>query len=457
MFYVFFIGKHGEMKIEMKTRKSSRGTEVFQTKIESWMIPSVNMIAIAHSIFGEFIFDAIRVPIAHDGYNKMKITIQPENQKNFVYRPGQNLNIKYLVKNNNDNDSSLHLLSVDERVRYFGNHNDITAGNVHNVIERLGRNIISEAHGRFDDRYNDLSKFNAFFITNAYIEDKDCSFNARSDGEKISQHVETIGEEGTRRFKEISTVRREFPETFIFEDIPGTELTSNEYMYKTFVPDSITRFFVSGFVFHPINGIGIATEESFTVFQDFFIKAFLPHSIFVGEVLKLNVVAFNYMKNMIRAEIKIIIPPIDENDEQPADFEFVKIQKSGKVCDPISLRDKSQTKTVIAESNKGNPTHFFIRGTSEGKITLHITAAFEGRTDTIIKKLTVEPHGRRISKNSGHFIDLRQNNHTAFSFPCKFPTNVVNNTKKVYATVYGNVLGQVLIIDNKLIEQPNGE
>lgn len=445
------------MKIEMKTRKSSRGTEVFKTKIESWMIPSVNMIVIAHSVFGEFIYDAIKVPIKYDGYNQMIIKIQPENQKDFVYRPGQNLNINYLVKNNNDNDSSLHLLSVDERVRYFGNHNDITLENVRNVIGRLGKNIISDVSERFDDRYNDLSKFNALFITNAYINDKDCSFGARSEGVEISKHVETI-DEGSKRSKEILTIRREFPETFIFKDIPGTELRSNEYMHKTLVPDSITKFFVSGFVFHPVNGIGIALEKSFTVFQDFFIKTILPHSIHVGEVLKLNVVAFNYKKETVKAEIKIVIPPNDKNDQQLVDFEFVKIQKNETVCVPTTIFEKSQTKIVIAESNKGSPTHFFIRVKSEGKITLHISATIEGRTDTIIKKLTVEPHGRRISKNTGHFIDLRKSNHTAHSFqPCKFPTNIVNNTKKVYATVYGHVLGQVLTLDNKLIEQPSGK
>lgn len=462
LFYVVFIGEHGEMKLERKTRKRYK-TDTFSTKMEDWMVPSVNMIVFTHSQFGEFIFDATKVNIDAKASNKMSIKILPEERKSFEFLPGSSIEMKLIVDEKNDEKSSLHLLSVDERVRYFGNHNDITnakfQAEVHQHFEK--RNF-SEVRGKYDDRYNHLANFNAFFITNAYIEEKDCTLLGRSSGSNISQSDETV-EAGTRRSGELSIVRRDFPETFLFEDISGAKLNedkaSKTYTLKTTTPHSITRFFVNGFVFHPVHGLGIANEKNFTVIKDFFVKAFLPHSIHVDEVMKVNIAAFNFLRFSNQAiTAKITIEKLYEGERSNrASYNFVSISKKGNTCAFTSIDAEEQKTTVSVGHNKGATVDFYIRAHSEGKLHFKVTATAEDYTDIMVQTITVEPHGRRKSVNKGFFIDLRQQTTTSFGFECKFPDNIVQGTQKVFATAYGNILGQALTGVSMTTDVPHGK
>lgn len=279
IFYVLFIGEQGEMKVEMKQRKP-KSNITYKTKIESWMIPSVNMIVFTHSVYGEFIFDATKVKINSPPNNKMTIRVLPDLKK---FRPGEDIEMKFRVDTKNTNDSTLHLLSVDERVRYFGNDNDITKDKLRKIVAKYyHQKDLPHVTGYNDSRYDDLSKYNAFFITNAYVEKKDCSFSGRMDDE-VNRKEEDISEIGTPMPKYVGIVRRDFPETFLFRDITGNMMKDYEYTLKTKTPDSISSFNVNGFVFHPVHGVGIADEAKFAVIKDFFAKVFLPYSIRVDE------------------------------------------------------------------------------------------------------------------------------------------------------------------------------
>lgn len=88
---------------------------------------------------------------------------------------------------------------------------------------------------------------------------------------------------------------------------------------------------------------------------------------------------------------------------------------------------------------------------------MKITATADGHTDILIKSLTVEPHGRRKSYSEGFFVDLRDKKTISHSYTCDFPGNILNSTKKVTATSYGNILGQVLTGFESLIRLPGGK
>lgn len=443
------------MKVERKQRKP-KSNIVYKTKIESWMIPSVNMIVFTHSVYGEFIFDATKVKVNSSPNNQMVIRISPDSKK---FRPGEDFEIKFRVDTKNTDDSSLHLLSVDEQVRYFGNDNDITKDKLRKIVAKYyQQKNLSHVTGYNDSRYNDLSDYNAFFITNAYVEKKDCSLSARMD-EKIHRTEEDVDEIGTPMSKRVGIVRKEFPETFLFEDLPGNMLKEFEYTLTTKAPDSISSFNVNGFVFHPVHGVGIAEESKFTVIKDFFTKVFLPYSIRVHEVLKINVAAFNYLNKHVKAKITIEIPNQDENidSSEQVSYKFVRLSLQGSTCAEEILNDKMQTKNVDIKPNSNNAAYFFIRADAHGFLKLKITATADGHTDIMIKSLTVEPHGRRKSYNEGFFVDLRDKSTISHSYNCDFPGNILNSTKKVTATSYGNILGQVLTGFESLIRMPSGE
>lgn len=69
-FYIFAIGEKGEMfadRIQRKVRENGRNKKVKEPKYElkflDWMSPSVNIIVMYYSLYGEFVYDAANVKI----------------------------------------------------------------------------------------------------------------------------------------------------------------------------------------------------------------------------------------------------------------------------------------------------------------------------------------------------------------------------------------------------------
>lgn len=238
VFYIFFVGSNGEMKLEKKSRKL-KSNELFASEIESWMIPTVNMIVLAHSYYGEFIFDALKLKI--DAKSKLWMTIDIESNKNekVVFKPNDKIEVKLKVKNVHDLQSTcIHVLSVDERVKYIGVENDISKERLEKLIdkrcEKENSSPVKWSGVKPNSQYDDLSKFNAFIMTNAYIDVKDCEIVTKSDGIVINEDIEKL-EVGSDRAQLIKTslLRTAFPETFMFEDIAGSKLNFlvNAYIF----------------------------------------------------------------------------------------------------------------------------------------------------------------------------------------------------------------------------------
>lgn len=252
------------MKLENKTSSQKFINSEFQTEIESWMVPHVNIIVIAHSEADGFIYDATKATIHREPSIKIKIDILPQKSKFSGFRPGQPMEIKLFLSETAEN-VSLHLLSVDERVRYLGNDNDITSAKFHKKLDEYYRKKeLMEVSGKLDGQYDDLSDFNAFVITNTIMKEKDCKLLEKRAASSSDFNDSTlISKIGTKVTLEVSLDRTDFPETFIFEDICGSEVNENKaYTMKTTAPHAITNYLVDGFVFHPVHGLAIAIEKN---------------------------------------------------------------------------------------------------------------------------------------------------------------------------------------------------
>lgn len=268
--YAIFIGESGQMKLEKITPKlkyhrflTARMTE-YITKIDDWMIPSVNMIVFAYSMWGEFVFDAKKIKITNP---TNRIAINLLSEKRFELQSGQTFKLKLEVGDKNDKSSSLHLLGVDESVRDFGNNNEITWNKLQNLIDQYrAKNNHAAVTGKFENRYDELEKFNAFIMTNAYITERKCDYLPKI--ANIEDYVnfknETIGV-GSKRQNKITITSDKIPKTFLYEDISGSELVDNESTRNLTAPELIGSYQISGFVFHPVHGLGIAENKRFTV------------------------------------------------------------------------------------------------------------------------------------------------------------------------------------------------
>lgn len=357
---------------------------------------------------------------------------------------------------NSDNKASLHILGVDRRVQLMGKGNDIDLERFFKEAAQFGVKNEANVTGTLDERYDKLSKYNTFIITNAYETSNsvDCAITLRNAGvgPKATEDDDQSGLEQSAIVTDAASideyVRKDFPEIFIFEDI--SEVENLQYHLNRKVPDTIGKFMVNAFVFHPLHGLGIADEKSFTVFKEFFVETYLPYSIYIGEILNLNIVVFHYIEKIpanIDANVKI------EIIENSAKGEFVVIDSK---CKATPKREKIITEIVknIPYDKSGN-VKIPIRATKSGYLTIKITAITNGRNDVIEKKLLVEQSGRRIIDNELHYISF-ENKSDNFNFDSlEIKSDAIIESISIYGHVYGNVLGQVLEVKD-LIMKPQG-
>lgn len=367
-----------------------------------------------------------------------------------------------------DNYTTFHLIAFDKKVQLLGKTNEITKERY--FKEMVEFNTVSndkKIHGAVDGRYESLSKFNTFFLTDAYVTEDQakelCNIKDRNadEGKVNTDDSDNSGKSATKRTdlsSNLNDIRKNFDEIWLFDDYRGDEIKDGILTVKKKVPDSISTFMVNAFIYHPVHGIGIADETSLTVMKEFFVETFLPYSIFVGEVLKLKVLVFNYLpgSSIVTAEVNLKIL----NQVGDAKGEFVRLKQDGNTCKVSPDKDGSKKSNISIPPQKGEIVYFSLRAKTQGKLKIQVSAKTGDNNDIIEKELLVEHSGTREIKNFPKFIYLRNNilgkvynDHFSHSFP----DDTEKNSISVYAKVYGNLLGQVLVDAEKLIKIPSGK
>lgn len=345
--------------------------------------------------------------------------------------------------------STVYLLGVDQRATLLGLGNDIDK-------KRLNDDMNSyNAHENYEslqitgntDRYLELGESNTLILTNALSGSAKCLTELRSEQtEFVREDDDESDLEETENANDpnFPKVRRNFPETWIFDKLEAND--KGEFSLTRRVPDSITSFLISGFSVHPDTGLGIAIKQKLTVFQDFFLKLNLPYSIRLGEVLKVDVSVFNYVKKSgsITADVTIM------NDG--SEFEFVDASKSGKDC-KISVLSKQSVKvnSVTVYEGSGSSTYFLIRALRTGQIKIKVKAIAENRGDEVERMMLVENEGITVVKNKVFPIDLRNKSADSIDFDIAFVENAITKSIAIEASVIGDLLGPAIDNVHKLL------
>lgn len=359
-------------------------------------------------------------------------------------KPGE----KCTIKVKTTEDSLVSLLAVDQSITLLGTGNDIDNSRVADEMkgyDTYGKHPDLEVTG-IEDRYLDFGESNAFILTNALAGNSSC-FNMRGSHIDTSKGmtIENEDESGIEGYEtdeahnpDNPRVRKNFPQTWIFEDYKAND---GEFTLKKSVPDTITSFIVTGFAIHPDNGLAIAASKKITVVQEFFLKLFLPYSVRFGEILKVDVTVFNYItktkKNMVNADVKMSI-----NEEE---FEFIDAKTEGSTCKITALDVEHQTKPVSVPKDGGASTFFLIRALVTGKIKIKVRATAAKQADEVEMDMLVEHEGMTKSDNKAILIDLRAKDNANFPFDLAFATEkVVHNSIVIEASVVGDMLGPAL-------------
>lgn len=376
---------------------------------------------------------------------QLDIKLSTENAK-----PGA----KFSIKINTTPNSFVSLLGVDQSVTLLGSGNDIDKSrvasdmNAYNVHENFTALTIKGNK----ERYLDFGESNAFVLTNALEGDSTCLINARASDPSLANTNDDDEDESGLNENETDQhnpdkpkIRKNFPETWIFEDFEADD--DGKYTLSEKVPDTITSFIVSGFAIHPENGLALAVQKKVTVMQEFFLKLHLPYSIRFGEILKVDVTVFNYIQKVKKAVIADV-KMYNKNEE----FEFIDATVSGNSCKVVASSDEMRSKSLSVPSGNGAATYFLIRALVSGEIKIKVRASTARLGDEVEKMLLVENEGLTMYENKPFLIDLRDKSHDGHDFGLPIPSEgIIQKSILIEASAIGDLLGPALINIHKLM------
>lgn len=338
----------------------------------------------------------------------------------------------------------MSLLGVDQSVTLLGTGNDIDKPRLTADMKLFSHDFFGASDT--SKKYTEFLDSNAFIITNAQTGNYGCTHmrSGQIDNANLDDQDESGIEETNDESAKGSTtqIRNYFPETWIFDVY---SMDSTKKIMKVKVPDTITTFTVRGFSIHPTHGLAISKQAKIVVKKDFFIKLYMPYSIRIGEILKVDVSVFNYLadKKSVKATVKIF-----HNNE---DFELVQLNSG---CKFSTLEPGDKTNQVEVPKGNGKSVHFLIRSKKIGAIKIKVHASASGHSDTVEKYVVVKAEGYKKIENKAFLIDLRKitkKNYFTEIDEIALPRNKSlyrENSVEISSSVIGEMLGPSIKLSN---------
>jgi len=292
-------------------------------------------------------------------------------------------------------NSQIYLLAINQRLRFIREGSDVTKND---ITDKFTQN-----HPETEILMDDMTKWhicspeelirvetgrnvvashssNSINIDDEFLNDYDSN---DIDVDEIEDLVETPDmpiEDGL--------LREHFPEVWIFEDFEA----ENSKIDKVFrVPDSMTSWHISAISFHDGKGVAVAEPQDLIVKNEFFIKFSLPYSIRHKEVLKIDVLVFNYIKNNQEVDAKVILI-----NSKGTEFQFVEYVNKNDSCVPSYNNNRQLSKDIT------------IPGTGMKKVSFHIRSNPSDTDFTIDKLKNIRFYAEAVDKKGRKYKDAAQ-------------------------------------------------
>ncbi|XP_063210944.1 alpha-2-macroglobulin-like protein 1 [Chroicocephalus ridibundus] len=236
--------------------------------------------------------------------------------------------------------------------------------------------------------------------------------------------------------------RTYFPETWLWDLVPVGEGGSAEMAVT--VPDAITKWEAGMFCMSPL-GLGMAPATTLTAFKPFFVELALPYAVVRHEVFTLVATVFNYLRQCLRVQVTLA-----ESAELEVSASADEVY-SGCIC-----ADEART------------FRWGVRATNLGQVNITVSTEAlsskelcgnempvvpaQGRVDTVIKPLLVQPGGILVEK--AHNSLLCQEADEEISL--EIPANILEGSQRAHVTVMGDILGNALQNLDSLLAMPYG-
>ncbi|NXS44327.1 A2ML1 protein, partial [Balaeniceps rex] len=233
-----------------------------------------------------------------------------------------------------------------------------------------------------------------------------------------------------------------FPETWLWDLVPMGEGGSAEVTVT--VPDAITEWEAGMFCTSPL-GLGLAPATTLTAFKPFFVELALPYAVVRHEAFTLVATVFNYLRQCLQVQVTLA--------------ESAELEVSAST-------DKAYGGCICADEAK--TFRWGVRATSLGEVNITVSTEAlsskelcgneipvvpaQGRVDTVIKPLLVQPGGILVEK--AHNSLLCQEASEKISL--EVPANILEGSQRAHVTVMGDIMGNALQNLDRLLAMPYG-
>ncbi|NWT33972.1 A2ML1 protein, partial [Cardinalis cardinalis] len=236
--------------------------------------------------------------------------------------------------------------------------------------------------------------------------------------------------------------RTYFPETWLWDLVPVGESGSAEMTVT--VPDAITEWEAGMFCTAP-QGLGLSPAVTLTAFQPFFVELALPYAVVRHESFTLRATVFNYLRQCLR--VQVTLAESAELEVSPSAGDTYR----GCVCaDEAKTFQWGVRATSLGEVNITVSTEA-LSSTEPCGNELPLVPA-QGRVDTVIKPLLVQPGGILVEKT--HSSLLCQEGAEEVSL--EIPANILESSQRAHINVMGDILGNALQNLDRLLAMPYG-
>ncbi|NP_036620.2 alpha-2-macroglobulin precursor [Rattus norvegicus] len=242
------------------------------------------------------------------------------------------------------------------------------------------------------------------------------------------------------------TRRSYFPETWIWDLVVVDSAGVAEV--EVTVPDTITEWKAGAFCLSNDTGLGLSPVVQFQAFQPFFVELTMPYSVIRGEAFTLKATVLNYLPTCIRVAVQLEASP----DFLAAPEE--KEQRSHCIC----MNQRHTASWAVIPKSLGN-VNFTVSAEALNSKELcgnEVPVVPEqGKKDTIIKSLLVEPEGleNEVTFNS---LLCPMGAEVSELIALKLPSDVVEESARASVTVLGDILGSAMQNTQDLLKMPYG-
>nr|XP_009941969.1 PREDICTED: alpha-2-macroglobulin-like [Opisthocomus hoazin] len=242
--------------------------------------------------------------------------------------------------------------------------------------------------------------------------------------------------------------RTYFPETWLWDLVPMGEEGSAEVTVT--VPDAITEWEAGMFCTAPL-GLGLAPATTLTAFKPFFVELALPCAVVRHEAFTLVATVFNYLRQCLRVQVTLV-----ESVELEVSVNTDEVY-GGCIC-----ADEART------------FRWGVRATSLGEVNITVSTEAlsskelcgnempvvpaQGRVDTVIKPLLVQPGGILVEKAHNSLLcqEGRTSRGYAEEISLEVPANILEGSQRAHVTVMGDLMGNALQNVDRLLAMPYG-